>query len=133
MNIRYTDTEIAFIVDLREVQQLTWDAIAERVGRGNTGTAIRAAYYKTKNAATPAPKQRSWRNCLRCSARFRSEGAHNRMCDECRGVETSPLEPESAHGFSSRRVSTTPSRIALSHGVSDMALLPTKVGPARER
>ncbi len=34
------------------------------------------------------------RACLRCGRRFKSEGAHNRLCAICRGRSVSPFEPE---------------------------------------
>ena len=36
------------------------------------------------------------RACLRCRRRFKSEGAHNRLCESCRDYATnvSPFEPE---------------------------------------
>ena len=34
------------------------------------------------------------RKCMTCGAKFESEGAHNRMCNECRRKERpSPFDP----------------------------------------
>jgi hypothetical protein len=34
------------------------------------------------------------RTCLRCGRRFGSEGAHNRLCDQCRAfLDTNTVEP----------------------------------------
>lgn len=40
--------------------------------------------------------------CLRCWGTFQSEGAHNRMCDECRASPASPLAPNPG-GHTGRR------------------------------
>lgn len=29
-----------------------------------------------------------------CGQKFQSEGAHNRMCNSCRALESSPYEPD---------------------------------------
>lgn len=40
----------------------------------------------------PAQKPTHRRNCLTCGAPFKSEGAHNRMCNGCRAGDTNYVE-----------------------------------------
>jgi hypothetical protein len=101
----YTDEECALIRKLRDVDRLPWQQIADRMGRGNSGTAVRAKYIKLIEEPEPAPTTKP-RKCLRCTLTFQSSGPGNRMCDDCRGREASPFEPDAVGGFDSRRVIT---------------------------
>ena len=44
------------------------------------------AYHKDRNKTWRPIKIYTKRICLRCRKPFKSEGAHNRICDTCRGI-----------------------------------------------
>lgn len=46
---------------------------------------IRSVNLERRDRAHPRP-------CLCCQREFRSEGAHNRLCDTCRRIDASPFE-----------------------------------------
>lgn len=39
------------------------------------------------------------RQCLRCDRRFDSEGAHNRLCQDCRSATAAGPTPEEEYEF----------------------------------
>ena len=74
---------------------VTFPEIARRLG---IGRATIEGWYRnefSRRMVYPAPTVaiRDAR-CLRCCGEFRSEGAHNRLCDDCRAWSASPMAPE---------------------------------------
>lgn len=80
---------------------VTFPEIARRLG---IGCSTIEGWYRAefaKRVIYPAPIQRPAR-CLSCRAEFASQGAHNRMCDECRVRSASPMAPDPG-GHTGRR------------------------------
>jgi hypothetical protein len=58
--------------------------IAARLGM-RRNTFVEWVFRMERVAAPPPSRSTITRNCLRCTRPFESEGAHNRMCNYCRG------------------------------------------------
>ena len=84
------------IVERGRGEGKSWPQLAEEVG-GITGTGL-ACWWATQTRAHRREKARSYlrksvmpplsttrRACLRCQKMFDSEGAHNRICQPCKG------------------------------------------------
>ncbi len=65
---------------------LTWRQIAELMGRTTQALHTHVARFadKAADAELPSKATGQQRLCLCCKKRFKSVGAHNRLCSECR-------------------------------------------------
>lgn len=71
---------------------------------GMTPDGLRQWLYKSAGPRLSASFRLSQRNCMCCREAFMSEGAHNRLCADCRR-ESHQLSPlESTYGSSGRQV-----------------------------
>ena len=84
------------IIERGRAEGRNWEQIAEEVGN-ITGKGL-ACWWATQTRAARREKARSYmrkpdapqpgttrRACLRCQKMFDSEGAHNRLCQPCKG------------------------------------------------
>lgn len=97
----WTNDEIAMLRRMRSRGQ-SFVEISIVIGRSPDSCQTKARNLQIAVLGRSEPREwsrrgvlrgKSVRPCLRCRAPFRSEGPHNRLCGECRRIETSPFEP----------------------------------------
>lgn len=89
----WTAVQRGELLQLIDEQGLSVEEVAALIDRPEAAVFAELSLIQQGKGHIRMPRKSArMRHCLRCSAPFVSEGAHNRMCDPCRRVPPSAVD-----------------------------------------